>query len=67
MDGATGPKRIRPVKLVSRWCCRLFGARCKWFVYGPADVTATASSCNPEWLIYLSAAGLPRLSWKRIH
>jgi len=26
------------------WCCYLSGARCKWFAYCPADVTATLSS-----------------------
>ena len=40
------------------------------FAYGPADATATSQShhllpdLNPDWF-YLSAMGLPRLSWKR--
>jgi len=47
----------------------LFGARCKWFPYGPADATATQSSLAPvkSRMIYLSGAGLPRLSWKKGH
>ena len=35
--------------------------------YGPADATATPSSLAPvkSRTIYLSDAGLPRLSWKK--
>jgi len=46
-------------------------SRCKWFVYGPADGTATPSSLASlkSRLVYgnLSGAGLPRLSWKWGH
>ena len=36
-------------------------------VYGPADATATPSSLGPvkPRMVYLSGAGLHRLSWKR--
>jgi len=45
----------------------LSGARCKRFAYGPADVTATPSSLAPikSRMVYLSGAGLSRLSWKK--
>jgi len=38
-------------------------------IYGPADVTATLSSLAPvkSRMVYLSVAGLLRLSWKKIH
>ena len=44
----------------------VFGARCKWFA---ADATATPSSLAPvkPRMVYLSGAGLPRLSWKKDH
>ena len=53
--------------VVRYWCGYLSGAWCKWFEYGPADATATPSSLAPvkSRLIYLSGAGLPRLSWKK--
>jgi len=53
--------------VVRYWCGYLSGARCKLFAYGPADVTATRSSVPPvkSRMVYLSAAGLPRLSWKK--
>ena len=37
------------------------------FVYGPADATATPSSLAPlkSRMVYLSGAGLLRLSWKK--
>jgi len=49
------------------WHSYLSGARCKWFAYGPADATATSSSLSPvkSRMVYLSGAGLPRLSWKK--
>jgi len=49
------------------WHGYLYAARCKWFAYGPTDVTANPSSLAPEKsrLVYLSGAGLPRLSWKK--
>jgi len=36
-------------------------------VHGPADATATSSSLVPvkSRIVYLSGAGLPRLSWKK--
>jgi len=39
-------KSIQPVKdwVMRCWRGYLSGARCKWFAYGPADVTATSSS-----------------------
>jgi len=45
----------------------LSGARYKLFAYGPADATATPSSLAPvkSRMVYLSGAGLPRLSWKK--
>ena len=41
-----GRKGIRPVKnwVVRYWRGYLFGLRCIWFAYGPADATATPSS-----------------------
>ena len=52
---------------MSYWHGYLSGARCKWFAHGPADATATPSSLASlkSRMIYLSGAGLPRLSWKK--
>jgi len=53
---------------VMRYLCGyLSGARCKWFVYGPADATATLSFFVKlkSGMVYFSGAGLPRLSWKK--
>jgi len=49
------------------WHGYLSGARCKWFAYGPADATVTPSSLVPvkSRMVYLTGAGLPRLSWKK--
>ena len=46
--------------------CREQGAN-DLFTYGPADATATPSSLAPvkSRMVYLSGAGLPRLSWKK--
>jgi len=59
-------KSIRCVKnwVVRYWHGYLSGARCKWFAYGPADATAAPSSLAPvkSRMVYLSGAGLPRLS-----
>jgi len=54
--------------VVRYWCGFLSGARCRLFAYGPADATATLSSIASLKfrLVYLSDAGLPRLSWKRL-
>jgi len=62
-----GRKGIRPVKKLSGGY--LPGARCKSFAYSPADATATPSSLAPVKfrMVYLSGAGLPRLSWKKGH
>ena len=66
-----GRKSIWPVKnwVVRYWRGYLSGARCKWFAYGPADATATAWSLAPvkSRMVYLSGAGLPRLSRKKGH
>ena len=53
--------------VVRYWRSYLSGARCKWFAYGPADAAATLSSLAPvkSRMVYLSGAGLPRLSWKK--
>jgi len=47
--------------------CLERGAECKWFAYGPADATVTPWSLAPvkSRMVYLSGAGLPRLSWKK--
>ena len=62
-------KSIRPVKnwVMGYWRGYLSGVWCKWFAYGPADATATPSSLASvkSRMVYLSGAGLPRLSWKR--
>jgi len=65
-----GRKSIRPVK---NWVMRclhgyLSGAKCKWFAYGPADATATPSflASLKSRMIYLSGAGLLRLSQKKV-
>jgi len=49
------------------WCGYLSAAKWKWFAYGPADATATASSLASlkSRMVYLSGAGLPRLSWRK--
>jgi len=64
-----GRKGIRSVNIwvVRYWRGYLSGARYKWFAYGPADATATSSSLAlvKSWMVYLSGAGLPRLSWKK--
>jgi len=53
--------------VVRYWHGCLSEARCKWFAYGPADATATSSFLAPvkSRMVYLSGAGLPRLSWKK--
>jgi len=53
--------------VVRYWHSYLSGARCKWFAYGPADATAIPSSLAPvkSRMVYISGAGLPRLSWKK--
>ena len=62
-------KSIRLVKnwVLGYWCVYLSGVCCKWFSYGPADATATLSSLATvkSRMVYLSGAGLPRLSWKK--
>jgi len=64
-----GRKGVWPVKnwVVRYWHGYLSGVRCNWFAYGPADATATPSSLAPvkSRMVYLSGAGLPRLSWKK--
>ena len=47
--------------------CGLSGVWCKWFACGPADATATPSflASVKSRMVYLSGAGLPRLSWKK--
>ena len=63
----SGRKGIQPVKnwVVMKWHGSLSRARCRWFVYGPADAPATPSSLDQvkSRMIYLSGADLPRLSW----
>jgi len=51
--------------VVRYWHGYLSGARCQC-AYGSADATATSSSLAPLKfrMVYLSDAGLPRLSWK---
>ena len=59
-------KSIQSVKI--KWW-GLFGARCRWFAYGLADVLPShhlLPHLNPEWF-YLSDAGFSRLSWKWGH
>jgi len=53
--------------VVRYWRGYLSGARCNWFAYGQADGTAAPSSLVSvkSRLVYLSGAGLPRLSWKK--
>ena len=53
--------------VVRYWHGYLSGAMCKWFASCPADATATLSSLAPvkSRMVYLSGAGLPRLSWKK--
>jgi len=67
--GWAAEKGIRPVKTWAVRCWRgyLSGVRCKWFAYGPADTTVTPSSlvAVKSRMVYLSGAGLPRLSWKK--
>ena len=51
------------------WHGYLSGVRCNWIACGPADATATSSSLAPvkSKIVYLSGAGLPKLSWKKGH
>jgi len=58
----------RLCRMLQHWHGYLSGARCKWFACGPADVTATPLSLAPveSRMVYLSGAGLPRLSWKKV-
>jgi len=62
-------KSIRPVKnwVMGYWHGYLSGVWCKWFAYGPVDAAATPSSLASvkSRMVYLSGAGLPRLSWKK--
>jgi len=62
-------KSIQPVKtwVVRYWHGYLTRERCKWFAYGSADAIATPSSLASlkSRMVYLSGAGLPRLSWKK--
>jgi len=65
-----GKKSIWPVK---NWLTRclhgyLFGARCKWLAYGPADATATPSSLAlvKSRMVYPSGTDLSRLLTDRI-
>jgi len=53
--------------VVRYWHGYLSGARCIRFAYGPADATATLPSLAPlkSRMVYLSAAGLQRLCWKK--
>ena len=59
----------RKHSVIGCWCGYLSGARCRLFVCGPADATAISKPhhllprLNPEGF-YISATGLPRLSWK---
>jgi len=48
------------------WHCYMYGARCKWFACGPVDATATPMflALLKSRMVYVSAAGLPRLSGK---
>ena len=54
--------------MVRYWHGYLSGASCKSFAYGPADASATSSSLAPvkSRMVYLSGAGLPRLSLKKM-
>jgi len=81
----TGPfqRLLVPYCLLKWWCCNqlttcdewcgagivLYGSKCRWYSYGPADVIATPSSLASlkSRMAYQCGAGLPRLSWKRGH
>jgi len=54
--------------VVRYWHGYLYGARIKWFAYGPADATVTPSSLAAvkSRMAYLFGAGLPRLTWKNV-
>ena len=58
-------KGIWPVKTdwLRYWHGYLSAARCKWFAYGPVDVTATPSSLAPvkSRMVHLSGAGFTRV------
>jgi len=53
--------------VVLYWRGYLSRVGCKWFACGPADATATPAFPAPvkSRMVYLSGAGLPRLSWKK--
>jgi len=63
-----GRKGIQPVKTEWWGYGYLYGARIKWFAYGPADATATPSSLAAvkSRMAYLFGARLPRLTWKKM-
>jgi len=52
---------------VRYWRGYLSGVRCKLFAYGAADAAATPLSLAAvkSRMVFLSGAGLPRLSWKK--
>jgi len=50
------------------WLGYLSGVRCKLFTYGLADATATSSLASlKSRMVYISAVGLLKLSWKKGH
>jgi len=57
----------KSIWVMGYWHGYLSGVWCKWFAYGTADATATPSSLASvkSRMVYLSGAGLPRLSWKK--
>jgi len=67
LDGRQDGQSARKKWVVGYWHGYLSEARCRWFAYGPVDATATPSSLPPvkSKMVYLSGAGLPRLSWKK--
>ena len=54
--------------VVRYWHGYLSIVRCRWFAHGPADATVTPSSLArvKSSIVYLSAAGLRRLSLKKV-
>jgi len=61
-----GRKGIWPVKTEAKAWLSVW-SEVQRFAYGPADAIATPSSPAPvkSIMVYLSGAGLPRLSWKK--
>ena len=62
-----GRQEGRPIKTGEVLAWLSVWSEVQMIAYGPADATANQSSLAPvkSRMLYLSGAGLPRLSWKK--